>query len=100
MDARYFTINWEYYYREYKSKVDKLCKDQKMLANIIVDICYRKHPKKNKKFIWIVATNGVLENLQQAKHDLPKRSDVGEYEYLGNKYILSEYSGELEPVSQ
>ena len=83
-------INWNYYYELYKEKANKISKNPKELANLAVKLCYFKYPKRNKKFIWIVAAHGVLENLQQVKIKLPVKDASGEYEYLGNKYKLQE----------
>ena len=88
-DSKNFMINWEYYYNKYRHEIDYICDDQKMVANIVVDLCYRKYPRKNKKFIWIVAAKGVLENLQQVDFDLPVHDNNGECEYLGRRYSLS-----------
>lgn len=89
-DSRNFSINWGYYYEVYKQEAEKLCEDKKMLANAAVKACYEFHQRKNSKFIWVVAGEGILENIKQVKFELPVRDAQGEYEYLGNKYSFTE----------
>lgn len=90
-DARNFSINWGYYYENYKQEAENLCLDKKVLANAAVRACYEFHAnKKNSKFMWVVAGDGILENIKQVKFDLPIRDDQGEYDYLGNRYSFAE----------
>lgn len=83
-------INWDYYYKKYFIKAKEICSDQKELANLVVKLCYEKYFKKNKKFIWVVAGKGILENLKQIKVLLPVEDERGIYEYLGKTYSLKE----------
>jgi len=83
-------INWKYYYNQYKLRAKDICPNQKELANLVVELCYGKYPKKNKKFIWIVASQGVINNLKQSPLSLPIEDKNGEYEYLGRLYSLRE----------
>lgn len=83
-------INWNYYYDLYREKAKKICPNKKELANLVVKLCYEKYPKRNKKFIWIIASQGIIDNLKQVKISLPIKDVNGEYEYLGNRYSLKE----------
>jgi len=83
-------INWNYYFDLYKEKANNICSNQKELANLSVKLCYEKYPKKNKKFIWIIASQGIIDNLIQVNIKLPIEDKDGEYEYLGNNYKLQE----------
>lgn len=85
-----FEINWQVYYNKYKQKCKSICPDKQMLANIAVILCYEKYPTRNKKFIWKVASEGVLLNIKQQNITLPMQDDDGEYEYLGKKYRMIE----------
>lgn len=89
-DAKHFMINWQFYYDKYKKLCMECCSDQRELANIAVILCYEKYPKKNRKFLWRVAEDGILKNLKQTPVRLPIRSDNGAFEYLGNRYDLVE----------
>ena len=52
-----------------------------------VSACYEFYTqKKNTKFMWRVASDGILQNLKQVNYPLPIRDDNGEHEYLGKKY--------------
>lgn len=81
-------INWGERYKEYEKKAKEICKNVKERANYAVEICYGKYPKKNKRFMWVVATQGILNNLRQQSLQLPIEDENGEYEYLGYKYSL------------
>lgn len=90
-DSRNFMINWGYYYEIYESEAKKICPNMKMLANAAVRACYEYYPnKKNTKFMWVVVSKGILQNIKQIKYDLPIRDDNGEFEYLGRKYSFAE----------
>ena len=83
-------VNWGYYYDLYKSKAKNISTNQKELANLAVKLCYEKYPNKNKKFIWVIAAQGIIDNLQQVKINLPIEDENGRYEYLGRNYSLQE----------
>lgn len=83
-------VNWGYYYNQYKTKAKQICPNQKELANLAVELCYGKYPKKNKKFIWIIAGQGIIDNLKQVSISLPIEDENGRYEYLGRLYSLQE----------
>jgi hypothetical protein len=83
-------INWNYYYQKYQKKADQICSSQKKMANYAVEIVYKDFSKKSKKFMWIVASEGVLQNLKQKNIKLPIEDMNGEYLYLGKKYNLKE----------
>ena len=85
-----FEVNWKYYYDLYKEECQQVCPDKRILANIAVTLCYEKYPNKNKKFMWKVASEGILLNIKQQRFSLPERDDNGEYEYLGKKYTMME----------
>lgn len=89
-DAIHFTIDWNYYYQKYKDGCAAVCPDQSELADICVKLCYEKYPKRQAKFMWLVAGEGILENLKPDENALlPKRDDSGDGEYLGLKYSMA-----------
>jgi dsRNA-specific ribonuclease len=81
-------INWNYYYNKYKEQATLICPNNKELANYAVRICYVVFPKKSKKFIWVVASEGLIDNIKQVDIELPIRDKDGIYEYLGRNYSL------------
>ena len=87
-DSLNFTINWKHYYDLYRKKCLEITKDERLLANITVLLCYEKYPNKNKKFMWCVAGNGIVKNIKQVDILLPKNDFNGNLDYLGKKYIL------------
>lgn len=111
-DAQAFLINWQFYYDKYRNACKEVCPDAKLLANIAVLLCYEKYPKKNKKFIWRVAADGLLKNIRARDGLFPLLDEQGQidpkgpspipvceendadretYEYLGKRYRLSPY---------
>ena len=83
-------VNWKFYYDQYKMRARQIVKNMGELATYVVKICYYTYPTKNKKFIWAIASEGILENLKQQMIQLPIQDDNGEYLYLGRKYTLQE----------
>lgn len=81
-----FSINWQYYYDIYKKKCMDVTSNIKELANYSVILCYEKYKNKNKKFIWRVAGDGVVENIKQVDFTPPKRDPNGSMKYLGKTY--------------
>ena len=91
-DAKEFTIDWGYYYDLYRNKCLQICPNRKMLANIAVLLCYQKYPNKNKKFMWRVAGDGIVDNIKAIDIELPVKDDNGSYLYLGKHYRKEKYN--------
>jgi len=87
-DAVWYTVDWEYYYNSYRMACRQIVKDPQVLANIVVDLAYRKYKSKNKNFVWIVASEGVLLNIEQQPLLLPVEDEAGEIVILGKKYKM------------
>ena len=85
-----FVFDWKFYYNKYKEMCSEVVDNEQALANIAVRLCYENHPKKSKKFIWQIASDGILKNIKQQKVKLPQRSEDGNLEYLGRKYKIVE----------
>lgn len=87
--AMNYYINWDTIYSKYKKECEFICPNKNELANIVVKICYELNPRSNmKKFIWAVASEGVIENIKQVDVCLPERNPDGNFEYLGKKYDM------------
>ena len=101
-DAANYDTDWQYYYNKFRARCTEACPDAKELANIAVTLCYEKYPKRNKKFLWVAAGTGIVENVKQVNICLPQLCDDGEYEYLGKRYTLMPVGSELniEPISE
>ena len=83
-----YHVNWDSIYGKYRQECEDECPDKKELANYAVMLCYEKYPRRGKKFLWAVASSGVLENLEQQDVLIPFKDDDGEYEYMGRRYTL------------
>ena len=64
-DAENFVLDWGSIYESYKERARAICPDNKMLANIAVRIVYEKHKSSKSKFHWVVAEQGILDNIKQ-----------------------------------
>lgn len=89
-DSMNFVFDWKFYYNKYKEMCYEVVNNEQALANIAVRLCYENHPNKSKKFIWQIASDGILLNIKQTKISLPKRDESGQLEYLGRKYSMVE----------
>jgi hypothetical protein len=86
--VKQFELDYGYYYKKYEEEAQSICRDVRELANYAVRSCY-SHSGWNQKFMWIVASQGILNNLVQQPIKLPEKSDVGT-EYLGRYYELKD----------
>jgi hypothetical protein len=81
-------INWEKHYQPFREQTKLICPNEKELANYVVEICYKMFPKNAKNFAWVVAKNGLIENIEQVNISLPIADKKGELDFLGRKFSL------------
>lgn len=95
-----FEFEWEEIYQIYKKKCRRICNDPQELANLAVTVCYKMHPNKSKRFIWKVASEGIIKNLSENSKEikLPMLNPKGTYEYLGKRYSLETPIEKIEGV--
>ena len=89
-----YHVNWDSVYAKYRNECLEVC-EPKELANLATQICYVKYPRRSKKFLWAVASSGILENLEQKEFKIPIRDDNGDYEYLGRRYSMIDYRPDI-----
>lgn len=89
-DAQWYNVDWEYYYNSYRLLCRKIVPDQRILANICVDLVYRKYKSKNKNFLWIVASEGLLQNITGEDLYLPIEDESSDIRILGKRYHMEE----------
>ena len=90
-EAKNYRADWKKHYDLYRAKCREACPDEKALANILVRLGYEKYPKRDKKFMWNFAGDGIVANIKQVeKLVLPKRDSNGKFEYLGRRYSMVE----------
>lgn len=78
-------------YEYYKNRLNSVCTNINLLANIAVDICYRKHPSCNKDFVWKLCSDGLLQNIKMHRQSdirIPIKDVDGSLEYLGELYSI------------
>ena len=74
---------------EFIEECDKICPDQSVLCNIILDICYSKNI--TKRFAWSICGSEIIKNLLSKngnKISYPVMCDDGEFEYGGNSFTI------------
>ena len=74
---------------EFIEECDKICPDQSILCNIILDICYSKNI--TKRFAWSICGSEIIKNLLSKngnKISYPVMCDDGEFEYGGNSFTI------------
>lgn len=84
---------YEQYYKYLRNKcLQEISSNIQELANLAVYICYYLNPNSPKDFCWDVFGAGIVDNLR-LKHSIiriPKLSEFGDVEYLGEKYDFVE----------
>lgn len=90
--AENFIFDYNYYYDKYRKMCYEICPNKRELANYATILCYEKYPARNKKFLWQMAGEGVVENIKPVDIMLPVKDDSGDYTYLGKKYSLVRYN--------
>ena len=94
VQQRYESKQWKTFYDNTAKRCIKICPNIKELANYAVDITYNveKNKDKHKKFAWIVAYEGILENLKAHSNgsiEIPiETGNKEDTEYLGRYYKL------------
>ena len=88
-EATTFIADWDSLYREYKEKCAEVCSDERVLANIAVILTYEKYRTRGRKFPWIVAPTGLIDNIKPKDlMYIPEQDDNGDLTYLGKRYTL------------
>jgi hypothetical protein len=74
---------------EFRKECSIVCPDQRVLCNIVLDMCYTK--KSTKRFAWSMCGSEIIHNLllsNNNKISFPTLNECGEIEYCGNKYTI------------
>lgn len=74
---------------DFRKDCDKVCSNEDMLCNIILDICYKKN--STKKFVWSMCGRNIIHNLLK-KNDyriqFPTIDTDGSISYGGERYSV------------
>lgn len=76
----------------FKEQAFEICSNEKILCNIIVDLCY-KNSNKSKQFAWMVCGEEMVENLlnhHNRKISYPTQHEDGDIQYKGLKFKMEE----------
>lgn len=80
-----------FFYTDTREKAQEICSNAQEFANYAVMLCYQELQSAPKDFVWTIAIEGLLKNLEknkQEKIEVPIRDINGET-YLGAKYSLA-----------
>nr|DAP06716.1 MAG TPA: hypothetical protein [Caudoviricetes sp.] len=91
-DSGKYDVSWKTLYSDFRDKFLEICGDIRTAANAAVMSCYVTHKNGNKKFMWRLVSDGIVANIEQKPIVLPIRRRFGEYEYLGKRYDMEEYT--------
>lgn len=81
-------------YELYKNKLFKVCSNQNIVVNCLVDIFYIDFPSYNKDVLWNLFGEEIFNNvLNNGANiiDYPVLDDNGDILYLGKKYSVAQY---------
>lgn len=74
---------------QFSNACNVVCPDQKVLTNILIDICYNSN--KNKSFAWDIAGESIFQNVLNNNGNLikyPIKDENGDIEFCGNRFSL------------
>ena len=81
-------------YELYKNKLFKICSNQDVIINCLIDIFYLDFPSYNKDVLWSLFGNEIFNNVLNNNPktiEYPVLSDDGEIVYLGKKYAIEQF---------
>lgn len=94
-EATTYIADWDALYQKYKKLCADVCDDQRVVANIATKLVHDVYKGRGRKFPWIVAPEGIVENVKpQAGIMVPSRDDNGEETYLGRHYTMVPMNGD------
>lgn len=76
---------------DFKKRSLAICSNASQLCDILIDICYKK--EGTKQFVWDIVGDEIIHNLLLNKQNIinyPVKSDDGDIEYLGEKFIYEQ----------
>lgn len=74
---------------EFRKECSKVCSDESVLCDIILDMCYKR--KATKRFAWAMCGRQIINNLLVLNGmtiSFPVQDDSGDIEYGGNKFSV------------
>lgn len=82
---------------EFRRECDKICSNEDMLCDILLDICYTSN--RTKKFAWSMCGKSIIHNLLAKNNNtisFPVLDPEGDIYYSGERYSLVEKRIEVE----
>lgn len=75
----------------FNEECHKICPDERVLSNIVVDVCYNTN--KNKTFAWDICGEQIFKNVLDNNNHIirfPVKDENGDIEYNGHKFKMIE----------
>ena len=82
-------------YEVYKNKLFKICSNQNIIIDCLIDIFYVDFPSYNKDVLWGLFGNEIYNNVLNNNSNIieyPELQDDGEILYLGKKYGIAQFN--------
>ena len=90
LDKDEVNINRRMMLLKFKSKCEEICPNEKMLCDIIIDLCYSS--SKSKQFAWDICGEVIIENLLEKNNHMINYPILvksnGEFEFGGEQFIM------------
>ena len=74
---------------DFRKDCDKICPNEDVLCNIILDVCYKKN--STKKFVWSMCGHNIIHNLlkkNECRIQFPTIDTDGNISYCGDTYSV------------
>lgn len=90
LDKDEVNINRNMMLLKFKSKCEEICSNEKILCDIIIDLCYSS--SKSKQFAWDICGEVIIENLLEKNNYMINYPVLvklnGEFEFGGEQFIM------------
>lgn len=90
LDKDEVSINRNMMLLKFKSKCEEICPNEKILCDIIIDLCYSS--SKSKQFAWDICGEVIIENLLEKNNYMINYPILvksnGEFEFRGEQFIM------------
>lgn len=90
LDKNEVSINRKVMLLKFKSKCEEICPNEKILCDIIIDLCYSS--SKSKQFAWDICGEAIIKNLLKKNNYMINYPVLvksnGEFEFGGEQFIM------------
>ena len=95
LDKEEAALNKSIMMMQFRSQCEQICPNEKMLCDIVLDLCYPF--EKSKQFAWDICGETILENLLEQNnrtiHYPVLAADQGTFEFGGEQFYMLQSTG-------